>query len=216
MSDRVMNFPRGLFIFASFLLITCASVKAQEAVPNPTAPAEDNLAAPQDSGAGEAESAGADTVTSANALPPEVLILNKIEEDLREKYKNEIYIPPSIPSLLFTSEQQSLLREARNGFNTRIPLPEESKDQKTEPRLDVENRKLSLSGIVFINPDEWTIWLNKKRITNANLPTEAVDLRVYKDFIELKWFDAKSNQIFPIRLRPNQTFSLDARSFVPG
>ncbi len=153
-------------------------------------------------------------------VPPEVLILRKIEQELKEKYKTEIYVPPAIPSLIFTPSQQSLLREARNGFNTRIPTEAETLASSgaagslQQPAMAV--RKLSLGGIVFISPDEWTIWLNKRRITPDKLPTEAVDLRVYKEFIELRWFDAQTNQIYPIRLRPNQTFGLDAHTFIPG
>jgi hypothetical protein len=130
-------------------------------------------------------------------------------------------VPPSIPSLLFTPAQQSLLREARNGFNTRAPSAAELAEAGIGAGGDLQSpnmsvRSLSLGGIVFLTPDEWTIWLNSKRVTSDKIPTEAVDLRVYKEFIELRWFDAQTNQIFPIRLRPNQTFNLDARTFVPG
>lgn len=151
--------------------------------------------------------------------PPEVLILEQIEADLKEKYKKEIYIPPSIQSLFFTPSQQALLRDARAGFKTALPA-EEKEEEAPKEDLQQNNapaiRSISLSGIVFITPDEWTIWLNKQRVTAAKLPKEAVDLRVYKDFIELRWHDTQTNKIFPIRLRPNQTFNLDAQTFVPG
>lgn len=164
-------------------------------------------------------------VKITDPLSPEVLILKHIEKELKEKYKKELYIPPSIQSLFISPAQQSLLREARGGFNTQTPtetpelasLPDGL--DRDGPSLDspgVSVRSLSLGGIVFITPDDWTIWLNKKRITSNKIPREAIDLRVYKDFIELRWFDAQSNQIFPIRLRPNQTFNLDVKTFVPG
>ena len=77
-------------------------------------------------------------------------------------------------------------------------------------------RDVSLGGIAFESPDEWTIWLNGKRVTPDALPSEAIDLRVYRDFIEVKWFDSRSNQVYPIRLRPSQKFNLDTRIFLPG
>ncbi len=162
----------------------------------------------------------------ANTLAPEVLVLKHIEQELKEKYKKEIYTPPAVQSLFFNPTEQALLREARSGFNTNVmddgsSIVEEDEKlalQKDAPANETSftERALSLGGIVFSTPDDWTIWLNRRRITSANLPKEAIDLRVYKDFIELKWFDGKNNKIFPIRLRPNQTFNLDAQTFVPG
>lgn len=193
---------------ALFTVLYSGAVLAQEAVPPQDIPLE------QPASVAEAP---------AEALIPEVLILKHIEEELKEKYKKELYIPPSIQSLIYLPAQQSLLREARGGFNTQLPAGPRTTGNLplTDTKMPLESgapsvRSLSLGGIVFLNPDDWTIWLNKKRITAAKLPREAVDLRVYKDFIELRWFDTQTNQIFPIRLRPNQTFSLDAKTFVPG
>lgn len=161
-------------------------------------------------------------------VAPEIVILQKIEEELKQKYKNEIFDPPAIQSLIYTPSQQSLLREARNGFNTRVPTPDEaanasaSEDQTASLQDALQRpignapRAITLSGIVFINPDDWTIWLNKRRITPASLPAEAVDLRVYREFIELRWYDANTNKVYPVRLRPNQTFNIDGQVFLPG
>ena len=156
------------------------------------------------------------------AVPAEVLILRGIEKELKEKLKKDVFRPSNIPSLVFTPSQHAMLSEARLGFNTRIPTPTELQPGDA-PSPDDPNyrappsvRKLSLGGIVFNTPDEWTIYLNNKRITPDAMPAEAVDLRVYKDFIELRWFDSQTNQIFPVRLRPNQTFNLDGRVFLPG
>jgi hypothetical protein len=156
------------------------------------------------------------------AVPAEVLILRSIEKELKEKLKKDVFRPSNIPSLVFTPSQHAMLSDARRGFNTRMPTPAELRPGDA-PSPDDPNyrappsvRKLSLGGIVFNNPDEWTIYLNNKRITPDAMPSEAVDLRVYKDFIELRWFDVQTNQIFPVRLRPNQTFNLDGRVFLPG
>ncbi|PZP53332.1 MAG: hypothetical protein DI586_11165 [Micavibrio aeruginosavorus] len=167
--------------------------------------------------------------TLAGSLTPELLILKHIEQELKEKYRKEIYTPPAIQSLFFSGSEQTLIREARSGFNTQVPteglglddqdeeIPVFEKEQSvSEDDNRITDRKLSLGGIVFLTPDNWTIWLNKRRITAATLPKEAIDLRVYKEFIEVKWLDPVSNKIFPVRLRPNQTFSLDAQTFVPG
>lgn len=155
-------------------------------------------------------------------VPGEVLILRGIEKELKEKLKKDVFRPSNIPSLVFTPSQHAMLSEARLGFNTRIPTPAELQPgdapspEDPNYRAPPSVRQLSLGGIVFNTPDEWTIYLNNKRITPEAMPAEAVDLRVYKDFIELRWFDVQTNQIFPVRLRPNQTFNLDGRVFLPG
>lgn len=171
-----------------------------------------------------AESAGGvqPAALTETKIPPEVLILRGVEKELKQKFARDIFRPSTIPSLVFTPSQHALLSEARIGFNARMPMLKDSSgndlpdpdDPNYRPPPSV--RKLQLGGIVFNTPDEWTIYLNGKRITPDLIPTEAVDLRVYKDFIELRWFDAQTNKIFPVRLRPNQTFNLDARIFLPG
>lgn len=160
-------------------------------------------------------------------VAPETLILNKIEQELKEKYRTEIYTSPAISSLMFTPTQQSLLREAKNGFSVNINdagertesapdlTPEEIEEFKAKNAIS-SVRSISLGGIVFINPREWTIWLNKKLITPGRVPKEILDLRVSKEFVELRWLDAQENKIYPVRLRPNQTFNFDAKIFTPG
>lgn len=159
-------------------------------------------------------------VSDKNELPLELRLLDSIEKEIKKKKGNEIYERSSIPSLVFTPSQYALLREARIGFNTRAPTLQElakagdPNDPNYRPPASI--RDIKLGGISFNTPDDWTIWLNSSRVTPDALPAEAIDLRVYKDFIELKWFDALTNQIYPVRLRTNQKFNIDSRIFLPG
>jgi hypothetical protein len=183
-----------------FLLSFSAPVKAQEP------PAEQ----PSEVG----------SVSVENEVPLELQILNSIEKEIKKKKGKEIYERSSIPSLVFTPSQYALLREARIGFNTRAPTLQElakagdPNDPNYRPPASI--RDIKLGGISFNTPDDWTIWLNNSRVTPDALPAEAIDLRVYKDFIELKWFDVLTNQIYPVRLRTNQKFNIDSRIFLPG
>lgn len=153
-------------------------------------------------------------------IPLELQILNSIEKEIKKKKGKEIFERSSIPSLVFTPSQYALLREARIGFNTRAPTLQElakagdPNDPNYRPPASI--RDIKLGGISFYTPDDWTIWLNNNRVTPDALPAEAIDLRVYKDFIELKWFDVLTNQIYPVRLRTNQKFNIDSRIFLPG
>lgn len=130
--------------------------------------------------------------------------------------------PNTMPSLLFTYWEHVAVLDAKRarttGGETRTPLrgefggAEGQGDYKPPP----EERELNLSGIVFKSHEDWTIWLNGKRVTPDALPSDAIELRVNKDYIDVKWFDAYTNQIFPIRLRPHQRFNFDTRIFLPS
>lgn len=82
--------------------------------------------------------------------------------------------------------------------------------------IDNSLREISLSGILYTSKKDWTIWLNGQRVTPNSKPEEVVGIKVFKDYIELKWFDKKSLQIYPIRLRSHQRFNLDNNLFLPG
>lgn len=129
--------------------------------------------------------------------------------------------PNSIPSLLFTYWEYGALMDAKRARgSTRPPteaelragLPGMQDNYKPSP----EERELRLGGIVYHSDNDWTIWFNNQRITPGAVPPDAIELRVGKEYIDIKWFDAYTNQIFPVRLRPHQRFHLDTRIFLPG
>ena len=77
-------------------------------------------------------------------------------------------------------------------------------------------REISLSGILFKGKDSWVVWLNGKRLAPDALPKEVIDIKVAESHVDLRWFDAYTNLIYPIRIRPHQRFNLDTRIFLPG
>jgi len=123
--------------------------------------------------------------------------------------------PAQLNTLLFTLWQHELLQEAKARFKTRPPDASELAADGTGTRPQGP-REISLGGISFRNPQNWTVWLNKVRITPDAIPKEVMDISVAKDYIELKWFDSSTNLIFPVRLRAHQRFNLDNRIFLPG
>lgn len=150
-----------------------------------------------------------------------------VEKEMAEQLN---YARPAVdintmPSLFLTIPESDLILDARRGLNTR-PVEEPGApaaevppgmEELTTSALSVDApREIRLSGLIYKSKSDWIIWLNGKRITPKSLPTEVYDLKVYKNYIELEWFDGNTNQIFPIRLRPHQRFNLDARMFLPG
>lgn len=126
-----------------------------------------------------------------------------------------------IPSLFFSRWEHDLIQDARRGLITRPPeSPDDFAAEPIVPSQPVDTgpapRNVTLAGIVFRSNKDWVIWLNNRRVLPNAIPSEILDLQVHKDYIKLEWFDKDSNQIFPIKLRPHQTFNLDTRIFLPG
>lgn len=128
-----------------------------------------------------------------------------------------------ITSLFFTFKQQQAIQNAkadrkRNGV-VRPPSQAELDALERGELYETEQvfiREIALGGIVYNNEDDWTIWLNEQRVTPEAIPTEVLSLNVSKDFIELRWFDEKTDNVYPIRLRAHQRFNMDARIFLTG
>ncbi len=122
-----------------------------------------------------------------------------------------------IPSLLFTYWQHQSIIDAKNKRGVvRPPTPAELEAIEKGENIQPAIRDITLGGIVYKGENDWTIWLNGERVTPRAVPEEVLDLRVFKDYIEVKWIDETTNQVFPIRLRTHQRFNLDMRIFLPG
>jgi hypothetical protein len=166
----------------------------------------------------------ASSVTPTQATQQEKEEYRKKREEqlliaLDNAYQNNIKLhdagvkPEEVGSLLFTIWEHMLLDEWRKGVTTAAPTPgEEKATAGTAKGL----REISLAGIAYVNKDNWTIWLNGQRMKPNSLPREVMDINVGKQYVELKWYDASTNLIYPVRLRPHQRFNLDSRIFLPG
>lgn len=190
------------FLFYAFLLVAIvAPAYAQDQVASSPATATVDAAVPAPS---------ANVVASVPPPEPQAVVMTPIEKEINEQLA---YLRPSVnietmPSLFFSIWEHDLVRDARRGLNTR---------DASDDGVDISApRDISLGGIVYAGKADWTIWLNNVRISPTRIPTEVMDLKVFRDYIELEWFDATTNQIFPIRLRPHQRFNLDTRIFLPG
>ena len=125
----------------------------------------------------------------------------------------------NIPSLFFTYWQYKAILEAQKSRGVvRAPTQAEldALDRGDEFEPDPGPRDITLGGILYTKKNEWVIWINGQRVTPDAVPKEVLDLQVFKDYIEIKWLDEYTKQIFPLRLRAHQRFNLDARMFLPG
>lgn len=128
-----------------------------------------------------------------------------------------------LTSVLFTFWEHNAILDAKRARGLARPPTEdelflsEDGDEKLErQRPPPEERELALGGLLYTSANDWTIWLNGKRITPNALPREVIELRVHKNYIEVKWLDDYTKRIYPVRLRAHQRFNLDTRIFLPG
>ncbi len=144
---------------------------------------------------------------------------NSPSETVKKVQQKRDVKPMDISSLFFTYWQYQSIQDSKSVRGVVRP-PTEAELAAIERGDDIKpkpsERYLSLAGIVYTNDDDWTIWFNSKRVTPDAVPPEVLDLKVYKDYIELKWFDDYTNQVFPIRLKSHQRFNMDQRIFLPG
>lgn len=147
-----------------------------------------------------------------------VFAQNSSVSEGQKKSKKEVK-PEDIQSLFFTYWQYQSIQDSKSVRGVVRPPTEaelEAIERGDDLKPDPSERYLSLSGIVYTHEDDWTIWFNSKRVTPDAVPPEVLDLKVYENYIELKWFDDYTNQVFPIRLRAHQRFNMDQRIFLPG
>lgn len=113
-------------------------------------------------------------------------------------------------SLFFSPDALALIRDAQSGLNTLATTNADG--SPVEPGI----RELSLGGLVYNGAEDWTIWLNSRRITADTIPEQVFDLDVTGDYVDIKWYDRYTNRLYPVRLRPHERFHLDSRLFLVG
>ena len=143
-------------------------------------------------------------------------IMDSVRKEMLLAYQSDIVLRPSIPSLLFLPGEHGMLQAAKASFLTRTPTNAELSASSDGDNGVTAVREISLGGILYTGDAHWVVWINNQRVTPDALLTEIIDVAVFKEYIDIKWFDRQTNRIYPIRLRPNQKFNLDARMFLPG
>lgn len=206
----------AIFILSSIVAVHAQDVSAPVIVPDaepilplgqpPVVTQEANIISPESASPGTTVPDAGTTVTAQ----PQPAVVNA---ELN---------PNDIRSLFFTYWEYTAIKDAKYSRGlVRPPTEEELMRSLNTGREELhkpppEEREVTLAGIVYVDHADWTIWLNGKRVTPTAIPPEVFDLKVSKEYIEMKWFDEYTNQVFPLRLRPHQRFNIDTRIFLPG
>lgn len=208
-------------------LLFAAPVKAQEAASAPTAEQQIDQQ-PQDVVADEQATPAAEVPTGPLATEAEESIATyraSLEDNTallaianaKRHVHDASLTPDMLQTLFYTAWQHALLDEAKEGFMTGRPTQlADGTTVAARPRPEPGLREISLGGIAYTGFGRWTIWLNGVRITPGALPDSVMDIKVTSGYVDLKWYDAYTSKIYPIRLRPQERFNLDSRIFLPG
>lgn len=214
------SFALGAVFFGSASL-------AQNTLPQPNVPV--NMPAPdaeENSGAPVSAEASQDDENVQAAPPTEVQAQQEITRLASVRSPQDSGVKPSdIDSPFFTFWEHAAIIDAKNSVDdfkrgvTEDELDRALRDSdqlEERPKPPPEEREITLGGIVFTSQNDWTIWLNGERIEPDALPKEIIGLKVHENYIEMKWLDDWTMQVYPLRLRPHQRFNLDTRIFLPG
>jgi hypothetical protein len=197
----------------------------EEAEPDPTLIEEEGGLPDGEDSIIEADSDLVDISEVEDVLDQEPVIstdenLTELEQMMARAALNaNIPLPSAIPSLFFTTQELIVLEQARKGLLARPATDdeiEEAEELTFLPPVEPGIREISVGGIIYLNANDWVVWLNGVKVTPDRLPEEIMDIEVSKNAVRLKWFDAYTNRIFPIRIKTYQRFNLDTRIFLPG
>ena len=87
----------------------------------------------------------------------------------------------------------------------------------TGPAMVIQiDRKIILSGVFYRGPEDWTIWLNGRKLYPGRLLPEIIDIKVERDQVHLKWFDIGLNDIISVTMRPHQKYDIVTGLLLPG
>ncbi|HYD19190.1 MAG TPA: hypothetical protein VEF76_11990 [Patescibacteria group bacterium] len=124
--------------------------------------------------------------------------------------KSDIH-QPFVRSLFFTNEELVQIRRAADGKAPVSGTGSLSGGGQIIPQV----RTITLTGVLYKNPNEWLIWLNGQKLNPGNLLKEIIDIRVERDMVHLKWFDIGLNGIIDVSLRPHQKYDIVTGLMLP-
>lgn len=121
--------------------------------------------------------------------------------------KEQLYAPFE-GTLMFSKVEMAAINTALSGYVS--PTVGGSPEEAVKPRL------IKLGGVVYRDANDWTIWLNGYKLEPGRLLPEIAEIYVHENRVHLKWFDAPTNEIISITLRPHQTYDILTGILLPG
>lgn len=149
-----------------------------------------------------ANTANAQTGTEAGTDAPQAPKMTPsglTEEELNAPFKG---------TLMFSKVEMAAINTALSGYVS--PTVGGSPEEAVKPRL------IKLAGVVYRDANDWTVWLNGYKLGPGRLLPEIAEIYVHENRVHLKWFDAPTNEIISITLRPHQTYDILTGILLPG
>lgn len=118
---------------------------------------------------------------------------------------------PFTRSLFYTNAELVQFQKLLNGQQVNFDNP-----TSTTGEIIPQVRTITLTGVLYKNPDDWLIWLNGQKLNRHNLFKEIVDIQVFKDSrVRLKWYDIGLDGVIDVTMRPHQKYDIVTGLLLP-
>lgn len=123
-------------------------------------------------------------------------------------------------SLLFTEDEF----KAINAALALRPLDGgQMPDGRNAPVLEIPENKpvwlierLHLSALIYIDPQNWTLWFGDRQVRRDTVPPFLSNLLVTANYVDLGIVPTPGAEPIAVRLRPNQTFLIGTLRITEG
>jgi DNA-binding transcriptional regulator YdaS (Cro superfamily) len=190
-----------LFPALAFILFSATAAHAQSPAAA-VAPAANAAAAPAINGAPPAANALAGSAPVAAGAPGTVAVNAAMPaglspEEMKQTFTGSFFLTP----LEISAIEQALQGRVVSG--------------KLDRRSAVA-RQIRVAGVFYRSPSDWIVWMNNHKITPKDRLPEIIDINVKRSSnVSLKWYDATSNRILLITMRPHQTYDIPTGILLP-
>lgn len=122
-------------------------------------------------------------------------------------------------SLLFTADEFTAINAA---LAMRPPDRGHLPDARNAP-LEIPEHKpvwlieqLHLSALIYVDPQNWTLWFGDRQVRRNTVPPYLSKLLVTANYVDLSLVPSPGAPPIAVRLRPNQTFLIGAMRITEG
>lgn len=146
-------------------------------------------------------------VSSANAAPAAPQAPGRLDP-----------VPLAGLSVMLSPEERRAIQAVMSGEKSlEAVLP--SKPASFSEKTDSQPAPLTpvyLGGIYYVGPNQWTIWLNNRRIESSVVDSEFSVVEIATRGVRVNWTPKDRPETFNFILRPRQTFDPAANRVLEG
>jgi hypothetical protein len=128
-------------------------------------------------------------------------------------------VPLAGLSVMLSPEERRAIQSVLSGEKPPSELVQPKNQGPAGQSPDAQKPALPLvylSGIYYVGPSHWTIWLNNRRIESSAPDSEFSVVDIASKAVRINWTPNDRPETYNFILRPRQTFDPRAREVVEG